>query len=158
LAERQGKIVLFWKVLPVLILVEILVFVAVIGEIGFFSTLGLWLLSAMIGGWLVNKQGLAALTRAQASFEKGVLPMEEIFNSLCLFAAGALLILPGFVSDLFAFAILVPGIRSMLRIKGAPKFGLKEENLRPRDDRVIDGVYERVPERTEQISPKTYDN
>jgi UPF0716 protein FxsA len=141
----------FWKALPALILVEILVFAAVIGEIGFFATLGLWLLSAMIGGWLVNEQGLATLTRAQASFEKGVLPVGEIFDSLCLFAAGALLILPGFVSDVFAFAILVPGIRTILRTRGAPKFGLKEENLRPRDDSVIDGVYERVPERTEQI-------
>ena len=142
----------------VLAVVEILVFAAIIGEIGFFATMGLWMLAAIIGGWLMQAQGMATLKRAQSSFDRGVVPMDEIFQSLCLFAASALLILPGFVSDLIAFALLVPSFRNLLRSHGAKTFGLQEETLRPYEDGVIDGVYERVPERAERIDVKDPEN
>ena len=148
----------FWRIALALVVLEIIVMGVVIDNIGFFPTLGLWVLSAMIGGWLVQEQGMATMTRAQASFDRGVLPMGEMFESLCLFAAGALFILPGFVSDAIAFALLIPFVRNLLRTKGATKFGLREENLRPRDDGVIDGVYERVPEQNERIAPKSPEN
>ncbi len=148
----------FGRIAFVLALVEIFTFAAIISEIGFFKTLGLWFLSALVGGWLMQEQGLATFKRAQDSFDRGVLPVDELFESLCLFAAGALLILPGFISDLFAFALLVPFIRNLLRTRGAKTFGLREERRPAYEDGVIDGVYERVPERTEQIAPKTPEN
>lgn len=141
-----------------LILVEIFVLAAIIGEIGFFTTLGLWFLSALIGGWLMQEQGMGTLKRAQASFNSGVLPVDALFESLCLFAAGALLIMPGFVGDVFAFALLVPSFRNLLRARGGKSFGLKDAPARTYEDGVIDGVYERVPERTEQIAPKSSEN
>lgn len=148
----------FGRIALVLMVIEIFVLVAIIGEIGFFATLGLWLISALIGGWLMQEQGMSTLKRAQASFERGMLPVDELFESLCLFGAGALFIMPGFVSDFFAFALLVPSFRNLLRSRGGKTFGLKDAPLRPQEDGVIDGVYERVPERTEQIPPRTHEN
>lgn len=144
----------FGRIALALAIVEMIAFAVIIGEIGFWATLGLWALSALIGGWLMQEQGMATFKRAQAAFERGILPMDELFESLCLFAAGALLILPGFVSDVFAFALLVPSFRNLLRSRGGKSFGLKDPPAPAYEDGVIDGVYERVPERTEQIPPK----
>lgn len=148
----------FWRAALALVLLEIVVFAAVIGEIGFFAALGLWLLSVMIGGWLMQEQGLGVMARAQAAFDRGAVPVGELFESFCLFAAGALFILPGFVSDIIAFALLVPALRNVLRVKGAGYFGMKEADMRPYDDGVIDGVYERVQEKPGQIPPKSPEN
>lgn len=151
----------FWRIVFALILVEIfalIALIALIGEIGFFAVFGLWLVSAFFGGWLMQEQGMATLNRAQASLNRGTLPMGDLFEGLCVFGAGALLIMPGFISDIVALALLVPSFRNLVRTRGAKTFGLKEENMRASDDGVIDGVYERVPERTEQIMAKNPEN
>lgn len=150
----------FSRIAFALVLIEMLVLFAVIGEIGFFAAFGLWALSAVIGVWLIQEQGLATMRRAQESFNRGVLPMGDMFESLCLLGAGLLLIMPGFVSDVVAAALLVPSFRNLARRRGAKIFGLKEQQ-QPQptyDDGVIDGVYERVPERNERISPKNLEN
>lgn len=148
----------FWRIGFALVLLEILVLAIVIGEIGFFATLGLWMLTAFIGGWLIQEQGFETLRRAQASFERNIFPASEIFEGFCVFAAGLLLIMPGFLSDIVAFALLAPSFRNLLRLRGGKAFGLREESMRSYDEGVIDGVYERVPERTEQIAPKSPEN
>lgn len=148
----------FGRIALALAVVEIFVLAAIIGEIGFFATLGLWFLSALIGGWLMQEQGINTLRRAQASFDRGVLPVDELFESLCLFAAGALFIMPGFVGDLFAFALLAPSFRNLLRSRGGKTFGLRDAPQRPEEDGIIDGVYERVSDRAEQIAPKSPEN
>lgn len=158
LVERQGYKMFFWRIGGALALLEIVVLAMVIGEIGFFATLGLWLLTVFIGGWLIQEQGLETLRRAQASFERNIFPGAEIFEGFCVFAAGLLLIIPGFVSDIAAAALLAPSFRNLLRRRGGKTFGLREEDKPAHDDGVIDGVYERVPERTEQIAPKTPEN
>jgi UPF0716 protein FxsA len=110
---------MFFRIGFALVFVEILVLAAVVGEIGFFAALGLWFLTAFIGGWLIQEQGFETLRRAQVSFERNVFPAAEIFESFCIFAAGLLLIMPGFVSDTLAFAArsLVPQFAAPARRK-----------------------------------------
>lgn len=148
----------FSRIAFALVLVEILILVALIGEIGFFAVFGLWAVSAVAGIWLIQEQGMATMRRAQESFQRGTMPVGEMFESLCLFGAGLLLIMPGFVSDAFALALLVPACRNLLRGRGPKTFGFKEGPARGYDDAVIDGVYERVPERSEQITAKNPEN
>jgi len=145
---------IFWQAGFGLIVLEIFTFGFVIGKIGFFKTLLLWIASAALGGWLVRTQGFAALIRAQASFERGAVPVDDLFDSLCLFIAGALFILPGFVSDIFAFMLLIPWIRNQIRTRAPHAFGLKEEAFRHREDGVIDGEYVRVEEMVEIIEQR----
>jgi len=129
-----------------LIVLEILVFAAVIDSIGFFGALGLWVLSVMAGGFLIRAQGLLTLTRAQAAFERGLFPVDALFESLCLLAAGALFVFPGFVSDILAIALLLPAFRNIFRERGADLFGMEKGRAASAGDGIIEGVYERVPD------------
>lgn len=145
---------IFWQAGLGLIVLEIFTFGFVIGKIGFFKTLLLWIVSAMLGGWLVREQGFAALIRAQVSFDRGTVPVDDLFDSLCLLMAGALFILPGFVSDIFAFMLLIPWIRCQLRTRVPRALGLKEEVFQPREDGIIDGEYVRVEETIDIIEQR----
>lgn len=141
----------FWQAVLVLMFLEAVTFALVIGEIGFANTFLAWIFSALIGGFLVKRQGMLTLTRARAAFEKGVTPVDELYESLCLLSAGALFILPGFISDIFAFFLLVPMLRGTIREKGTKIFGLKEGGFKTRDDGVIEGDFVRVEEEREQL-------
>ncbi len=143
----------FWQAGLGLIVLEIITFGVVIDEIGFFQTLLLWICTAMLGGWLVRGQGMATLIRAQASFDRGAVPVDDLFDSFCLFIAGALFILPGFISDSIAFMLLIPPFRKMLRVHLPKKFGLREDAFKHPDDGVIDGSYVRVEDSVDVIEP-----
>ena len=104
-------LILLWPVL------EIAVFMAVGDEIGFFNAFLLCFASAILGGVLVQQQGLKTALAIQDSLNRGVMPMDEIFTAICLFLAGILLILPGFISDGLAVLLLIPQARKLLREK-----------------------------------------
>jgi UPF0716 protein FxsA len=90
---------------------EIAVFIQVGSWIGVGMTLLLVLASAMFGIWLVRTQGFAAATRVQAMIEQGESPALGMLEGLALLAAGVLLVIPGFVTDVAAFALLIPPLR-----------------------------------------------
>ena len=96
-------------------LVEIAVFIEVGGRIGVWNTVLTVILTAMIGTWLLRRQGLHTLHRVQESLNRNVLPVSEVFDGLCLLVAGALLLTPGFVTDALGFLLLVPPLRRLLR-------------------------------------------
>ena len=148
----------FWRAGMILVFAEILLFIAVVGAIGFFATLGFLILSALVGGYLVRAQGFATLMKAQQSFDHGAMPMDQIFESLCLLIAGLLFILPGFLSDAIGFMLLFPMVRKTVKERSAGKFGFKEDDFRPRDDGVIDGTYEVIEEEVIRIEPKPPQN
>ena len=89
-------------------LVEIYFFLLVGDAVGILQTLLLCVLTAIIGGFLVKKQGLETLFNAQKNLQGGTLPMKEIFDGFCLVVAGALLMTPGFFTDIVGFSLLVP--------------------------------------------------
>lgn len=96
-------------------LVEIAVFIQVGGWIGLWSTLGLVILTAVVGTWQLRAQGLATLLRARDQVDRGALPTRELFDGACLLIAGALLLTPGFVTDAAGFLLFLPPVRDMLR-------------------------------------------
>jgi UPF0716 protein FxsA len=96
-------------------LVEIAVFVQVGGWIGLFPTLALVVLTAVLGTWQLRAQGLATLLRARDQVDRGALPARELFDGACLLVAGALLLTPGFVTDIAGFLLFLPPIRDKLR-------------------------------------------
>ena len=112
-------------------LAEIAVFIRVGGVIGVWPTIALVVATAVVGTWLIRLQGLATLARAQQALDRQDLPVQEIFEGLCLLVAGVLLITPGFVTDAAGFALLVPPVR---RAVAAWLFGL----LRARTDIRVD--------------------
>jgi len=96
-------------------LLEIAVFIQVGGWIGLWPTLALVILSAVLGTWELRAQGLATLARARAVIDAGEVPAHEIFDGVCLLAAGALLLTPGFVTDALGLLLFIPAVRAYLR-------------------------------------------
>ena len=93
---------------------EIAVFIQAGERFGLWPTLGLIILTALLGTTLLRFQGLRTLQRVQESLSHGEMPIGEVFNGLCLLIAGALLITPGFLTDGFGFALFVPRIRQAI--------------------------------------------
>ncbi len=96
-------------------LLEIAVFIEVGGRIGLGWTLVVVVATALLGTFLLRRQGFATLRSAQQSMDRGALPMRELFDGLCLLFAGALLLTPGFVTDAVGFALFLPPVRDGLR-------------------------------------------
>lgn len=134
-------------------LLEIAVFIEVGGLIGLWATLGLVILTALIGSWQLRAQGLATLNRGRAQMEAGRLPTRELFDGLCLLFAGALLLTPGFVTDAVGLLLFLPAFRDLLRgwlsrytaKHGQTRVWVNGEEVRPRGPgTVIDGEFEEV--------------
>ena len=97
-------------------LVEIFLLIKVGNVIGAPWTIALVVLTALVGAWLVRLQGLSALNRVRQSAARGELPALELLEGLFLLAAGALLLTPGFFTDIVGFACLTPLRRSLIRL------------------------------------------
>jgi len=88
--------------------IEIAVFIEVGGWIGLWPTIGVVILTAIIGTGLLRQQGISILFRIQENLEANKLPVRELFDGVCLVIAGAFLLTPGFVTDSLGFALFVP--------------------------------------------------
>lgn len=90
---------------------EFYVLVEVGARIGAFNALMLVILFAAAGVWIARRQGMSTLARIQQSLAQGVLPADDMLDGLLLLAAGLLMVFPGFVSDAFGIALLLPPVR-----------------------------------------------
>lgn len=104
--------------MPVLFLVfvlvplaEIYVLIRVGSSIGAWPTIALVVLTALVGVALLRQQGLITLGRGLQRLDRGELPLTQMLEGLMLALAGAMLLTPGFLTDLLGFALLVPAFR-----------------------------------------------
>ena len=102
--------------------IEIGLFIAVGGRIGLWPTMGIVLLTAVIGANLVSRQGRGELVRLQAEFAAGRFPAKSLAHGAMILVAGALLMTPGFLTDGVGFALLSPQIREVLRKWGVRRW------------------------------------
>ena len=92
-------------------IVEMYLLIEVGGQIGGLPTIGLVMLTAVIGVALLKRQGLATLTRGMGRMQRGEVPIGEMAEGILLAVAGALLLTPGFVTDGIGFVLLWPPTR-----------------------------------------------
>lgn len=92
-------------------LVEIGLFIQVGGFIGLWPTLGIVVLTAIIGTWLVKAQGQVAMANLRRSFSDLNDPSEALAHGAMILVSGALLLTPGFFTDAMGFALLAPPVR-----------------------------------------------
>ena len=135
------------------LLMEVFTLFLVIGKIGFLKTFLLWLFSAAAGALIIQRQGIAILMRSQEVFNRGAVPVDDLFDGLCLAIAGLLFMIPGFISDTIAFLLLIPMVRKKIQEKYPAGFTMRTPVQRS-DDGVIDGSYVRVEEAVEVIEQK----
>ncbi len=95
-------------------LVEIYLLIEIGAVIGALTTVSLCVLTAVVGAALLRYQGLQTMFRAQANLSRGQLPAIEMFEGVALAIGGALLLTPGFVTDVFGFLCLIPWSRRMM--------------------------------------------
>ena len=83
--------------------------------LGLLPALGLILLTGVVGASLVRHQSLDLLLRIQRELSNGVIPAPQIIDGVMLLLAGALLITPGLITDIFGFLLLIPHLRGYVR-------------------------------------------
>lgn len=94
-------------------LAEIAVFVLVGGQIGVLATLGLVLVTAIAGAFLLRIQGFGVMQRIRQTMEANEIPGRDLVHGLMIMIAGILLMTPGFVTDALGFLLFVPAIRDI---------------------------------------------
>ncbi len=92
-------------------LIEIALFIQVGGAIGLWPTLGIVVLTAVLGTFLVKSQGSMAMAQLRGSFSQLDDPTEPLAHGAMILFAGALLLTPGFFTDAVGFSLLVPPVR-----------------------------------------------
>jgi len=105
-------LVLIFIIVPI---AELYVIIQVGEAIGTIPTLVLLLLDALLGSMLLRHQGRAAWVRFNRAIAEGRLPHKEVFDGVLIILGGALLITPGFITDIFGLVLLIPPTRAIVR-------------------------------------------
>ncbi|MBB5700467.1 UPF0716 protein FxsA [Ochrobactrum daejeonense] len=91
--------------------VEIAGFVIIGSKIGVLATLGLVILSAVMGFYLLRVQGIGLLQRIRTEAAAGRVPDREMVHGAMLVLAAIMLIVPGFVTSAVGILLFIPFIR-----------------------------------------------
>jgi len=70
--------------------------------------------TAILGGFLLRLQGLAALNKARQSMQSGKVPVESAVDGVLLLISAPFLMTPGFITDIIGFSLLIPAVRRMI--------------------------------------------
>lgn len=105
-------LVLLFLVVP---FVELWTVLEVAERIGGWETIAVLVAMSILGGVLVKHQGLAVWRRAQSELAAGRVPTRSLVDGAMVLGGGALLLTPGFLSDLFGLVLLLPPARAVLR-------------------------------------------
>lgn len=107
-----GVLLLLFLVVP---LAELYVIIQVGHVFGALNTVALLIVVSAVGAWLVKREGISVWRRFQRQIESGAVPGREIADGVMILFAGALLLSPGFLTDIFAVFLLLPPVRAVLR-------------------------------------------
>jgi len=96
-------------------LVELYVILQVGQEIGALNTVALLVLDSILGTVLLRSQGRAVWRRFNEALAAGRPPAREVVDGVLVIFGGALLLTPGFLTDLFGILLLAPPTRAVIR-------------------------------------------
>lgn len=139
----MAPLALLFLVVPVL---ELFVIIQVGQAIGALNVVGLLLLMSLLGGWLMKREGMATLRRFQTKLSTGELPEKELVDGFLILFGGALMLTPGFLSDLLGISLLLPPVRAVIRravigqVTKRISFGIPGVGRRPGPGRGNDNI------------------
>jgi UPF0716 protein FxsA len=110
------------SVLPLLVvifvavpIIELFVILQVGQAIGVLPTIALLVVDSILGSLLMRSQGRAAWARFNAALAARRVPAREVVDGVLIVFGGALLLTPGFVTDVLGLSLLLPPTRALLR-------------------------------------------
>jgi len=138
-------------------LIEIALFIQVGGLIGLGWTLAIVVITALLGTYMVRTQGALALGQLRSSFDQMQDPTEPLAHGAMILFSGALLLTPGFFTDVIGFLLLIPAVRTAAfrAVKArvvVHGMHAQQRTRRPFDARgnTIEGEFTEMPETNEQ--------
>ena len=106
-----GRMLLLFIFLP---MVELYLLIMLGSRIGAMPTIGLIVLTGLLGASLARQQGLSVLSRIQKEMASGTPPTQELVEGALVVVGGIVLLTPGIITDILGFSLLLPSIRKSL--------------------------------------------
>ena len=131
------RLLLLFTVIP---LVELYLLVKIGTIVGVWPTVGLVVLTGILGAALARQQGLGVLKKLNDDLGSGRLPTDALIDGALILVAGAVLLTPGLITDAFGFFLLLPPGRAAVRKILASRFGHRVEMRGPQ---VMDAQWRR---------------
>jgi UPF0716 protein FxsA len=103
---------LLFTIIPI---IELAILIKVGSFLGVFNTVLIVILTAVVGAYMVRSEGIGVMYRIQKSMQEGVFPEEELINGAMILVAGALLLTPGFFTDVIGFIMVFPVSRNIIK-------------------------------------------
>ncbi|MEU4443842.1 FxsA family protein [Actinosynnema sp. NPDC050801] len=94
--------------------VEVTALVAAFGAWGLLPTLGLLILGGVVGSVLMRREGARTVAAFSEALRSRRAPHQELADGVLIAAAGFLIVLPGFVSDVVGLFLLFPVTRRLV--------------------------------------------
>ena len=105
-------LVLLFIVVP---LAELWVILQVGSAIGAPATIALLVADSILGSWLLRRSGRRAWARFTTALGSGTVPTNEVADGAMILFGGALMLTPGFLTDILGLLLLLPPTRALLR-------------------------------------------
>jgi len=107
------RLVLLLTLVP-LVELYLLVWLTELWE-SFLLTVGLIVLTGILGATLARIEGLRVLAQIRERTRRGELPADELLDGVMILLAAALLVTPGLITDAVGFLVLIPFTRAPAR-------------------------------------------
>ena len=110
---------------------EIFLLIKIGGQVGALNTVALIFLTAIIGIYFAKLQGIQTIRSGMVNLYQNKMPIYEMMSGASIAIAALLLIIPGFLTDLIGFLLLIPFTRKIffkLAFKNKPMTDIKKQN------------------------------
>ena len=123
-----GKLLLLFITIP---MIELFILVKLGTIIGFWPTVGIVIVTGILGAALARLQGFLIFQQIQSELQSGQIPADKMVDGLLIFVGGLVLLTPGLLTDLAGFALLVPFTRNIFKKYLKSKF---EGHIKTKDE------------------------
>ena len=96
-------------------LIEVWILLQIADLAGLLNTIGLLILTSIIGALLVRREGISVFRKAKNEITQGQMPEKQILDGFLILLGGVLMLTPGFFTDIIGFLLLFPPTRLLLR-------------------------------------------
>lgn len=95
---------------------ELFVAIAIASAIGVLDTILLLILSLPFGVWAMRSQGRLVYRRFAQALAENRAPGKEVIDGTLVITGGALMVIPGFITDALGLLALFPPTRALIRL------------------------------------------